>query len=153
MLQKQLMKLKIFYILIFGLGIALVAPTHIFPIPTFMYARFPYYLETMPPLFGVKWPMTFEIYHYVLYILGIIISLNALGILIYPKLKNVAILSSIIGVFLISLIILFLFLIFFKVNMTTTITYGIYSLFLLIVDLLTFKFLIASKQRHNADGF
>lgn len=153
MLQKQLEQLKVFYLLVFGLGIALVAPTHIFPMPAFMYARFPHYLEMMPPLFGVKWPMTFEIYHYVLYILGVIISLNALGILVYPKFKNVAILSSIIGGFLISLIILFLFLIFLKVNVATTIAYGLYSLFLLTVDLLTFKFLIAGKQRHNADGF
>jgi len=144
--QKLLDRLKFFYLFIFVLTIILVAPTHFFPPPTFMYARFPHYLEMMGPFLGVSWPMSFKIYHYVLYIFAVIISLNALGILFYPKFKNVAIFSSIIGMFLFSLIILFFFFQFIKVNLSTAVVYGLYSVVLLIVDILTFKALIRGQK-------
>lgn len=103
--------------------------------------RFPHYLEMMKPFLGVSWPTTFKIYHYVIYSLIILGSLNALGIILYPKLKKIAILSSKIGVFLISCIILFLFFPFMRVNPPTAIIYGCYSIILLIADILTFRIL------------
>lgn len=141
-IQNSLRGLKIFYLFVFFLGAIIIAPTHIFPPPTFMYARFPHYLEKMGPFLGFSWPATFEIYHYVLYVLAIIGSLNVLGIMFYPKFKNAAIFSSLIGLFLIGLMALFFFFVFLNVNAPTAITYGFYSVILLSVDLLTFKALI-----------
>ncbi len=148
MKSKKLESLKLLYLLIFVLGIILVAPTHLFSPPYFMPLRFPHYLEMMPAFLGVSWPMSFEIYHYILYVLTSILSLNVLGIVFYPKLKKLAIFSSMIGTFLFSLIILFFFFIFLNVNVSTSIVYGIYFVILLIVDLLTLKALI--KERKGA---
>src|SRR3990167_8295821 len=102
-------KLLLSYLFIFVITIVLVAPAHLFPIPYFMPFRFPHYLEMMKPFLGVSWPMTFEIYHYVLYALVVIGSFNILGVLLYPKLKQIATTSSLIGLFLIIPMILFLF--------------------------------------------
>ncbi len=100
----------------------------------------------MRSFLGIGWPATFEIYHYVLYALVIIGSLNVLGILFYPRFKSVGIFSSMMGVFILSLMVLFFFFKFIGINASTAIVYGIYSLFLLIADLLTFKALIRQKE-------
>lgn len=139
-------KLKLLYLFIFVLGAVIILPTHIFSQPYFMYARFPHYLEMMKPFLGVSWPMTFEIYHYVIYSLIIIGSLNVLGILLYPRFKKAAILSSAIGIFFISLMVLFFFFQFISVNALTAIIYGIYCVVLLIVDILTFKALTMRQK-------
>ena len=104
MRNKKLEQLKIFYVFVFILGAIIIAPTHLFPQPFFMPFRFPYYLEKMRPFLGISWPLSFEIYHFVLYALAIIVSLNVLGILLYPRFKNVGIFSSLIGIFIFSLI-------------------------------------------------
>src|SRR3989344_3324513 len=119
--NKKLEQLKFFYLSVLILGALIIAPTHIFPPPNFMYARFPHYLELMKPFFGFSWPLTFEIYHYALYVLAIIESLNVLGIIFYPKFKQIALASSLIGLFLISLIALFFFFKFISVNALTAI--------------------------------
>jgi hypothetical protein len=134
---KKLEQLKLFYVLVFALGALIIAPTHIFSEPYFMYARFPHYLEQMEPFFGLSWPTTFEIYHYVLYVLGIIISFNALGVLIYPRLRRIVAITSLIGVFLFLLIALFFFFKFIVVKFSTAIIFGIYSTIFLLVSLLT----------------
>ena len=103
-----------------------------------MYARFPHYLEMMKPFLGISWPLSFEIYHYGLYALAVIGSLNVLGIF-FPKFAKLAFFSSLIGLFLISLMILFFFFIFISVNAPTAVIYGLYLVLLLIVDLLTFN--------------
>lgn len=135
-------KLLLSYLFIFVVTIVLVAPTHLFPQPYFMPLRFPHYLEMMPTFLGFSWPVTFEIYHYILYIFVIVGSLNILGIFFHPKFKQIAILSSLIGLFLIPLMILFFFFIFISVNASTAIIYGFYSVALLIIDILTFKVFI-----------
>lgn len=135
-------ELKVLYLFIFVLGGVLVAPTHLFPPPSFMPLRFPHYLEMMRPFFGVSWPASFEIYHYAIYALVIIGCLNILGILFHSKLRSMAIFSSLIGLFLIPPIILFFFVQFINVNFSTSIIYGFYSVVLLIVDILTFKALL-----------
>src|SRR3989344_4198158 len=112
MISEKLRQLKTLYLFVFALGTIIIAPTHVFSPPAFMYARFPHYLEMMGPFLGVSWPMSFEIYHYVLYALIIVGSFNILGILFYPKFKNIAIISSLIGSFLIIPMILFFFFIF-----------------------------------------
>ena len=147
MKNKKLERLKIFYLLVFILGALIITPTHIFPQPYFMYARFPHYLEMMPPFLGVIWPMTFEIYHYVLYALIIIASFNVLGIIFYSKFKRAAIVSSLIGLLLITTMVLFFFFIFIRVNFPNAIIYGSYSVVLLIVDWLTFKALIIRRTK------
>lgn len=143
--QELLSKLKIFYLFVFILSIIIIAPTHIFPQPTLMYARFPHYLEMMPPFLGVSWPMTFEIYHYVIYAFIIIGSLNVLGVA-YSKFKHVAIASSLVGLLLMSLIVVFFFFVFINVNAATAFIYGIYSMMLLIVNILTFKILLKREK-------
>lgn len=143
--SKAFEQLEILYLFTFALGVLIIAPTHIFPQPYFMYARFPHYLELMGPFFGLTWPFTFEIYHYVLYILTIAVSFNALGIVFYPSLKKIAIFSSMIGIFLFSLMILFFFFKFVSVNASTAVVFGLYSIVLLIVDLLTYKVLTKQK--------
>jgi|SRR3989344_826525 len=145
MKNKKLEQLKFLYLLVFVLGALIIAPTHIFPPPNFMYARFPHYLEMMKPFLGFSWPTTFEIYHYVLYALVIIGSLNALGIIFYPKFKQITLISSLIGLFLISSIVLFFFFKFINVNAPTAIIYGLYSVVLLIADFLTFQTLITRQ--------
>lgn len=137
-IQNSFRRLKLLYLIVFVVGAIIIAPTHIFPIPTFMYARFPHYLEMMKPYFGVSWPTTFEIYHYVLYALGIIVSLNVLGI-IFTKFNKIALFSSLIGIFLISSMVLFFFFVFAHVNFQTSLIYGPYLVILLIIDFLTFK--------------
>jgi hypothetical protein len=132
-------QIKLFYVLAFTLGAIIIAPTHIFSPPSFMYARFPTYLKTMDPFFGVSWPATFELYHRVLYVLGIVISLNAIGILAYPKFKNITKISSFISIFLFSLIVLFFFIKFISVHAITAIVFGVYSLIWLALGLLTFR--------------
>jgi hypothetical protein len=132
-------RIKVLYVLMFTLGAIIIAPTHIFPQPYFMYARFPHYLELMKPFLGISWPASFEIYHYMLYVLAITTSLNALGVLAYPRFKNITILSSLFGLCLFSLMILFFFFKFIDVHASTAIIFGLYSVILLIVDLLTFK--------------
>lgn len=144
--QKLLNKLKFFYLFVFALSALLIAPTHLFPQPYFMPFRFPHYLEKMGPFLGFSWPMTFEIYHYVLYALIIIVTLNILGIIFYPKFKRTAIISSLVGLFLIPLMILFFFFKFINVNASTVVIYGIYSVALLIVDILTFKTLLKREK-------
>lgn len=146
MKQKNLEQLKPLYLFIFILSIVLVLPPHLFPPPFFMPFRFPHYLEMMPTFLGVSWPMTFEIYHYTLYILIIIGSINVLSILFYPKLRKTAIVSSLIGLFLVPLMILFFFLVFLNVNTLTAAIYGLYSIVLLIVDFLTLKALTWRKE-------
>lgn len=139
-------QLKVLYLFIFILGAVIIVPTHIFPPPAFMYARFPHYLEMMKPFLGFSWPATFEIYHYVLYVLAIIGSLNVLGIISYPKFKKIAIASSLTGIFLFSLIVLFFFVKFISVNLPTAIIYGLYSIILLTADILTFKALMLGQK-------
>lgn len=137
--RNKIKQLEVFYLLIIALGILIIAPTHIFPQPTFMYARFPHYLELMGPFLGLAWPKTFEIYHNILYILATIISLNGLGLVSYPLFKKLTIFSSIIGMFVFSLMILFFFLVFITVNTSTAVTFGLYSLILLALELLIFR--------------
>lgn len=146
--DNELEQLKSLYLFILILGALIIAPTHIFPQPTFMYARFPHYLEMMGPFLGFSWPATFEIYHYVLYILAIIGILNVLGIISYPKFKKITIASSLTGIIFIFLVILFLFFKFISVNALTAIIYGFYSIILLITNILTFKSL--SKKQKGA---
>lgn len=146
MKNRKLEQLKIFYLFIFVLGAVIIAPTHLFPPPNFMYARFPHYLKIMEPFFGLIWPVTFEIYHYILYALGIVISLNALGIVFYSRFKNVAIFSSTIGIFLFTLMVLFFLLKFINVNASTAIIFGLYSVVLLILDWLTLKALVMKQK-------
>lgn len=143
--QKNLNQIKLLYLLVFALASILIVPTHLFPPPSFMAFRFPHYLEMMGPILGISWPLSFEIYHYVIYALIIIESLNILGIIFYPKFIRIALLSSLIGTFLISLIILFFFLVFMKINPTTSIIYGLFLIVLLTANLLTFKTLIMKK--------
>lgn len=138
-------QLKFFYVLLLSLGTFIIAPTHIFPPPAFMYARFPTYLKTMGPFFGLHWPVTFEIYHYVLYILGIVIALNGIGILILPRFRKITNIVSIIGVILFSLIIIFFFFIFTKVNTLTAVIFGLYSAILLLMEILIFKISLSRK--------
>lgn len=135
----KLKRLVPFYIFIIFLTTILVTPPHIFPQPSLMQFRFPHYLEMMPTFLGASWPMTFEIYHYVLYSLAVIGTINVLGIIFYSKLRRVALTSSLIGLFLIPLMILFFFFVFINVNVSTAVIYGLYSIALLIVDWLTFK--------------
>ena len=146
MRNKKLEQLKIFYVFVFILGAIIIAPTHLFPQPFFMPFRFPYYLEKMRPFLGISWPLSFEIYHFVLYALAIIVSLNVLGILLYPRFKNVGIFSSLIGIFIFSLMVLFFFFKFISVNASTAILYGFYSLVLLIANILTFKILLVITE-------
>ena len=143
--QKLLDRLKFLYLFVFVLTIILVIPPHLFSPPYLMPFRFPHYLEMMPTFLGISWPMTFEIYHYGLYTLALIGTLNLLGILFYPKLEQIALASSIIGLFLMLLMILFFFFVFISVNPLTAIIYGLYSVVLLIVDWLTFKALIKPR--------
>lgn len=138
----KLKKLLYSYVFIVGLTIVLVAPPHFFPQPYFIPLRFPHYLEMMPTFLGISWPMSFEIYHYVIYALVIMGSLNALGIILYPRLRRITLFSSFIGLFLISSMILFFFFQFINVNRSTALIFGFYSVILLIVDWLTFKTLI-----------
>lgn len=145
-----LKRLKLLYLFIFLVTIILIVPTHLFPAPSLMPLRFPHYLEMMGPFLGVSWPISFEIYHYALFVLVTIASLNVLGILFYPKLSKVALFSSLIGIFLISLIILFFLLVFTKTNLPTSIIYGLYFVVLLIVDILTFKVLIRQTRQKEA---
>jgi hypothetical protein len=138
-------RLKIIYVLVLILGAIIIAPTHIFPQPTFMYARFPHYLEMMGPFLGISWPASFEIYHCILYVLGIVIILNGIGILSFPKLKKITVFSSVTGVFLFLLIALFFFLKFISVNISTAITFGLYSIILLVMELLIFRASVNQK--------
>jgi len=142
-----LKKLIPLYIFVVILTTILIAPSHVFPQPYFTPFRFPHYLEMMPAFLGFSWPMTFEIYHYALYALAIIGSFNVLGIF-YPRFKQIAFASSLIGLFLIIPMVLFFFFVFINVNVSTAIIYGLYFVVLLIVDWLTFKGLI--KQRTTA---
>ncbi len=139
MKNRKFERLKILYLFIFILTAIIVIPTHIFPQPYFMPFRFPHYLEAMRPFLGVSWPTSFEIYHYVLYTLVVIGSLNALGTVLYPKLNKAVIVSSLTGAIIIPLMILFFFFQFVKVNVSTAIIFGIYSVMLLTIDILTFK--------------
>lgn len=132
----QLKTLKLYYLFILILTIILVVPTHIFPIPSFMPLRFPHYLEMMAPILGVSWPVTFEIYHYTLIAITLIFSFNILG-LTFTKWKKVARFSSAAGIPIFSVMILFFYL-FIRVNPSTALIYGLYSIALLIVDLFTF---------------
>ncbi len=146
MKNKKFEQLKFLYLFIFILSTILIIPTHIFPQPYLMPFRFPHYLETMGPFWGIRWPMSFEIYHYVIYALIVIGSLNILGIFFYPKLNKIASVSSLCGIFLFSLMILFFFFIFINVNLSTAIIYGFYSVVLLFADVLTFEILINKRK-------
>jgi len=132
-------RLKIIYLLALALGAAIIAPTHIFPQPYFMYARFPHYLEKMGPFLGITWPESFELYHRILYLLGITISLNGIGILSFPKLRKVTIFSSLAGMLIFFLMILFFFFKFINVNISDAVVLGIYSIILLTMEALIFK--------------
>lgn len=140
-------KLLLSYLIIFVVTIALVAPAHLFPIPYFMPLRFPHYLEMMRSFLGISWPITFEIYHWTLLIIGAIGVINVLG-LFFSNMKSAAKISSFIGLFLFSLMVLFFFLVFINVNPPTAIIYGLYSVALLIIDWLTFKAL-TNKQKEE----
>lgn len=141
----KLKKLTFLYILIIALTISLVGPPHIFPQPYFMPLRFPHYLEQMKPFLGVSWPMSFQIYHYAIYSLIIIGTINILGIFFYPKFRRIVLISSGIGVILFSLMALFFFFKFINVNASTAIAYGLYSAALLIVNSLTFRAVIKKQ--------
>lgn len=142
----KLGKLIPLYIFIYALTAILVLPPHTFPEPYFMFFRFPHYLEMMPQFLGVSWPMTFEIYHYGIYALIAIGIINTLGILFYPKMKKAVVFSSLAGIPLFSLFILFILLQFVKINLPTAFAYGIYSISLLTVDLITLKVFLKQKK-------
>lgn len=146
MKRKKLESLKILYLFIFILTFILVTPTHLFPQPYFMPLRFPHYLEMMGPFLGISWPMSFKIYHYGIYSLIAIGCLNFLGIISYSKFRKTAIFSSFVGIFFFSLMALFFFFQFIKVNPSTAVIYGLYSVILLITDWLTFKALTKEKK-------
>ena len=135
---KLLEQLKLLYIFIFALTIILVVPTHIFPPPSFENLRFPHYLEMMKPFLGISWPASFKIYHFILVLLALVGTLNVLGIIYYPKWKKIAYTSSFAGLFLIFFMLMFFLFLFINVNPTLSLIYSFYSLFLLIVDALTF---------------
>lgn len=134
----QLQLLKLYYLFILILTAILVVPTHIFSPPLFMPFRFPHYLEMMKPFLDISWPLSFEIYHLILLILAIIGAVNVLGIVFYPKWKVLARISSFAGLFLTLSMFLFFLFPFMRTNPPTAIIYGIYSLLLFIVNLLTF---------------
>lgn len=138
MKKKQLGQLKTFYLFVFILGTLIIVPTHIVPPPYFMPFRFPHYLEMMGPIFRISWPVTFEIYHWIILIIGVVGLINVLG-LVFSKMKPLAKLSSLVGLFLFSFMILFFFFVFISVNAPTAVIYGSYSVILLIVDWITFK--------------
>jgi len=137
--NKIIERLKVIYLLVLALGAAIIAPTHIFPQPYFMYARFPHYLEKMGPFLGITWPESFELYHRILYLLGITIGLNGIGILAFPRLKKVTVFSSLAGMLVFLLMILFFFFKFINVNVPDAVVLGIYSIILLITEVLIFK--------------
>ena len=137
--NKIIERLKVIYLLVLALGAAIIAPTHIFPQPYFMYARFPHYLEKMGPFLGITWPESFELYHRILYLLGIIISLNGIWILAFPRLKKVTVFSSLAGMLVFLFMILFFFFKFINVNVPDAVVLGIYSIILLITEVLIFK--------------
>lgn len=141
MKKKIFKRLETLYLLIIALGVLIIAPTHLFPQPNFMYARFPHYLKKMGPFFGLKWPATFEIYHYILYVFIATVSINVFGIVFYPKIKKLTVFSSIIGMFLFFLTTVFFFFKLITINFLTAIIYGLYSLILFIANILTFKVL------------
>lgn len=142
--QKKIHQLKILYLLVLVATLLLVGPTHLFSPPSFMPLRFAHYLEMMGPFLGVSWPMSFDVYHWILIILGIIGSLNILGIT-FPKWRKAARTSSFLGLFFFGAITLFFLFPFMQTNSQTAFIYASYSFFLLIVDLLTFRFLGAEK--------
>jgi len=146
--NKIIRKIQTFYLLTLVLGALIIAPTHIFPQPYFMYARFPHYLEMMGPFLGISWPDTFEIYHRVLYVLATIISLNGLGIVFSPKLKKITIFSSILGMIAFSLMILFFFFKFITVNAANAMVLGVYSIILLTMEVLIYKAVRQKEAKH-----
>jgi len=148
--DKMIERIKIIYLCVLALGALIIAPTHLFPQPYFMYARFPHYLEMMGPFLGITWPESFELYHCILYVLGIIISLNGVGILFFPKFKKLTIFSSIIGAVLFSLMILFFFFKFITVNLSTAIVLGFYSIILLTMEVLILKVVTRQKAAKRA---
>lgn len=141
---KRLRMLHVF--ILFLTTIVFILPSHLFPQPYFMYSRFPYYLEMMGPFLGISWPLSFKIYHAILLSLAIIATLNMLG-LTYTNWKRAATVSSFLGVFLISFMVIFYLFFFIKVDLSTALTYGAYSVFLWIVNLLTLYSLTIYKQR------
>ena len=146
-------KLKLFYLFTFILTAILVLPAHLFPPPLFMPLRFPHYLEMMRPFLGISWPITFNIYHLVLLILAIIGSFNILGIVFFPKWRLFAQISSSAGICMTTLMVLFFLFLFTKVNVSTAIIYGIYSLLLFILSLITFFALLGDKKMKKSTGF
>jgi prepilin signal peptidase PulO-like enzyme (type II secretory pathway) len=137
--DKIIDRIKVIYILVLALGATIIAPTHIFPQPYFMYARFPHYLEKMGPFLGITWPESFELYHRILYLLSITISLNGIGILSFPRLKKVTVFSSLAGILIFLLMILFFFFKFINVNAADAVVLGVYSIILLTMEVLIFK--------------
>jgi uncharacterized membrane protein YkgB len=93
----------------------------------------------MGPFLGITWPESFELYHRILYLLGIIISLNGIGILAFPRLKKVTVFSSLAGMLVFLFMILFFFFKFINVNVPDAVVLGIYSIILLITEVLIFK--------------
>ncbi|MEK7517398.1 MAG: hypothetical protein AAB583_02520, partial [Patescibacteria group bacterium] len=91
--------------------------------------------------------LSFEIYHYILVLLSLIAAINVLGIVFYPKCILLAKISSLVGILLALGIFLFFLFPFMKTNPPTAITYGVYSLLLLIASLLTFINLIRHSDR------
>ena len=144
--NKIIERLKVIYLLVLVLGAAIIAPTHIFPQPYFMYARFPHYLEKMGPFLGITWPESFELYHRILYLLGITIGLNGIGILAFPKLKKVTVFSSLAGMLIFLLMILFFFFKFINVNVPDAVVLGLYSIILLVMEMLIFKVITEQKE-------
>lgn len=143
--KDKLRNLLHLYLFILILTLILVFPAHLLSQPYFMPFRFPHYLEKMQPFLGISWPLTFEIYHLVLLTIGAIGVINVLG-LFFGNVKSIAKFSSLIGLFLFSLMVLFFFFIFIGVNAPTAVIYGLYSAVLLIVDLLTLKALIKKEK-------
>ena len=158
--SEQLKKLKLFYLFVIFLTAIFILQTHLSAPPLFMPFRFPHYLKTMSPFFGVSWPLSFEIYHILLLTLSAIVSINSLAIIFYPRWKTPGRISSFTGLFLTFAIFIYFLFPFMKINAQTSVIYGFLSILVFSANLLTFRALaeghkshLTYKKRNHLQGF
>ncbi len=125
----------------------IIGITHIVPPPLLEALRMPLYLRAVGIMLGIGWPLSLNIYHLVLSLVGLVIILNIISLRFFYSLylRRITKISSVLGLFLLlfsGLFFSFSLTLWNKIslsNIETSIVYAAISFVMFVLDLKTLR--------------
>lgn len=147
-MTRTLRFLQAVHLIVFIAAVAVVSALHIYTQDFLDFLRFPILLKSINPFLGSGWPASLHVYQTILIIYLAIVLLDGLGLFFYKSKvwRGISDLTSFLGFLLIWPIILFLVLTLASSetlttqNVKTILSYFAFSLFLFLLDLVTWYF-------------